>query len=72
MTRKNGSKAAEYIGKALEMPPGTLSKTCNMQFSGNREVLIDGCRGLLEYGDEKIRINVGNGIVQLVGRGLEL
>lgn len=72
MTRKKGGKAAEYIGRALEMPPGTLTRTCNMQISGNREVLVDGCRGLIEYGDEKIRINAGNGTVQFCGRGLEI
>ncbi len=72
MANRKGSRAAEYIGRALEMPPGTLSRTCNMQIAGNREVLVDGCRGLVEYGDEKIRINVGNGIVQFVGRGLEI
>lgn len=72
MARKKGSKATEYIGRALEMPPGTMSKTCNMQLSGNREALVDGCRGLLEYSDECIRINAGNGIVKFVGRGLEI
>ena len=64
MTRKRGRQTAEYIGRALEVPPGTLSRTCNMQLSGNREVLVDGCRGLIEYGDERIKINVGNGTVQ--------
>ncbi len=72
MARKKGSKAAEYIGRALEMPPGTMSKTCNLQMSGNREVLVDGCRGLIEYSEEVIRINIGNGIVKFVGRGLEI
>lgn len=72
MTRKRGRQTAEYIGRALEVPPGTLSRTCNMQLSGNREVLVDGCRGLIEYGDERIKINVGNGTVQFIGRGLEI
>ncbi len=72
MSRKKVFKAAEHISEALEILPGTLTASCSIQMSSNREVLIDGCRGLLEYGDEKIRVNVGNGVVQLVGRGLEI
>ena len=72
MSRKKVSKAAEQLSSAFEIMPGTLSSGCAIQMSSNREVLIDGCRGLLEYGDEKIRVNVGNGVVQLVGRGLEI
>ncbi len=72
MAKGKGSKAAEFIGRALEVPPGTFTKTCNLQMSGNREVLVDGCRGLLEYGDEKIRVNAGNGVIQFTGRGLEI
>lgn len=72
MSRKKVFKAAEHISEALEILPGTLTASCSIQMSSNREALIDGCRGLLEYGDEKIRVNVGNGVVQLVGRGLEI
>lgn len=72
MSRKKVYRAAEHISDALELLPGTLSSACSIQMSSNREILIDGCRGLLEYGDERIRVNVGNGVVQLVGRGLEI
>lgn len=72
MSRKKVYKAAEQFSSAFEIMPGTLSSACGIQMSSNREVLIDGCRGLLEYGDEKIRVNVGNGVVHLVGRGLEI
>ena len=72
MSRKKVFRAAEHISDALELLPGTHSTSCAIQMSSNREILIDGCRGLLEYGDEKIRVNIGNGVVQLVGRNLEI
>lgn len=43
-----------------------------MQFSSNREVTVDGCRGILEYCTESIRINTGKLIVAFNGRGLNI
>ena len=48
-----GSKLAE----ALQVPAGAVSVLPRMEFCGNREVTIDGSKGVLEYDENLIRIN---------------
>lgn len=65
-------RAAEMIGEALELPPATLSRAAHIDMNGNREALIDGCRGVIEYGEEMIKVNTGSGPIKFCGRSLEL
>ena len=43
-----------------------------IELSGNREVLIEGSRGVLEYSPETIRVNTSDMIMSVFGRGLDL
>ena len=42
----------------------------HMQISGNREIIFEGSRGVLEYSDTSIKLNTGKYIVCFGGRGL--
>lgn len=44
----------------------------HLDISGNREVILEGSRGILEYNDHSIRINAGKYIVAFSGRGLHI
>jgi sporulation protein YqfC len=72
MARNSKKAATEFIGKALELPPGTLTKGANIDIFGNREVLVDDCHGVLEYTDSAIKVNVGNGAVRFCGRNMQI
>ena len=43
-----------------------------LEFSSNREVILDGCKGILEYQSEIIRINTNKMVVAFKGRGLNI
>ena len=43
-----------------------------IELSGNRELLIEGSKGVLEYAAESVRINTGGMIVNVAGRDLNL
>lgn len=43
-----------------------------LQFCSNREVTLDGCKGILEYQSEIIRINTNRMVVVFKGRGLNI
>ena len=43
-----------------------------IELSGNREVLIEGSRGVLEYSPETVRVNTSDMIISVFGRGLDL
>ena len=51
--------------------PPILHAPC-MEFSGNREVVLEGNRGVLEYSPDTIRVNADGMIISFFGRGLDL
>ena len=43
-----------------------------MEMVGNQEIIIDGCKGILEYDDGNIRINANKIVINVSGGGLTL
>lgn len=60
----------EDLTDRLDLPEEALLGTAKLTVTGNRRVLVENHRGILEYGTEQIRISTGRG--QLVVRGSEL
>lgn len=56
--------------RANDLPP-MMHAPC-MEFSGNREVVLEGSRGVLEYSAETVRVNADGMIISFFGRGLDL
>ena len=56
--------------RLFELPP--VSDAPCIEFSGNREVVIEGSRGVLEYSTDCVRVNTSCMIVTLNGRALNL
>ena len=57
--------------KRFSVLPVSVSSPC-IELSGNREVLIEGSRGVLEYSPETVRVNTSDMILSVFGRGLDL
>jgi sporulation protein YqfC len=49
-----------------------LDMPTHMEINGNREAVVDGCSGILEYSSEAVRIRTGRMIVRFGGRGLAI
>lgn len=49
-----------------------LDMPTHMEINGNREAVVDGCGGILEYSSETVRIRTGKMIVRFGGRGLAI
>lgn len=60
------------VSNALQLPASALSGAAHFQMNGNREVIVDGCRGVLEYDEKIIRINTGKMITCFQGRCLTI
>lgn len=43
-----------------------------MEFKGNREVVLEDCRGILEYDTDVVRVRMGKLVVRFTGRGLTI
>ncbi len=44
----------------------------NMIINFNREVIFEGCKGVVEYTDNSIKLNTGKFLVAFNGRGLHI
>lgn len=56
--------------RLYELPP--MNSLPCIEFSGNREVVIEGSRGVLEYAADCIRVNTDGMVLSISGRGLNL
>ena len=67
-----GEKILERLSNGLDLPPGAISGLAHLEAQGNREIIIDGCKGVLEYGETSICINTGKLRVRLSGCDLTI
>lgn len=62
------AKAAQVF----DLPTGDFENTAHIEFIGNREVSVSGCRGIIEYNDIIIRLNIGRKVLRLSGNGMSI
>lgn len=56
----------------LELPGHGLGAMSQLTVLENREMLIEGVKGIAEYGEGQVRLNLGNFGLRIGGRSLEL
>ena len=44
----------------------------HMEVNGNREIILEGSRGVVEYSETSIKITTGKYIISFQGRGLHI
>lgn len=57
---------------ATELKREVLGRYSLLTITGAEEILIEGLRGILDYGAETVRVNTVSGIVIIMGSGLEI
>lgn len=62
----------ESITRSLDLPQDAVSGYAHIELSGNREAIIEGCQGVIEYGDTLISLNTGKLTVRVCGCGLTI
>lgn len=68
--RKNAT--GEIIKTALDIPEILTADLPHIEAEGNREISVDGCRGILEYTQDKIKLNTGKLVITFIGDGIEI
>ena len=56
--------------RVLDLPEIVHADVPHIEMQGNREAVVDGCRGVLEYEEDKIKLNAG--MCVLLFRGSDL
>lgn len=60
------------LASELEVPSEVLPGVFHMELLENREAVIDGCKGVQEYNDERIILKLNKKTVTFLGLNLEL
>ena len=66
MARKNREKKQQKNKLLSEL----FADEPRIEMTGNREIIIDGCKGVVEYTENNIRISLGDNVVSLSGDDL--
>ena len=56
----------------LEVPLSAFGGVPNLELTGNREMTVEGCKGVLEYDEDMVKLNLGKMILQVRGRDLNI
>lgn len=73
MKEKNGgSLKHRLIHSALDLPGMPDSRLPHIEAQGNREFIIDGCKGILEYEEGRIKLNTDCLTVSFTGKNVEI
>ncbi|MEG0770935.1 MAG: YabP/YqfC family sporulation protein [Clostridia bacterium] len=60
----------EKIAKVLDLPSELFTKGAKIEINGNTEMILDGCKGILNYDDTNLKISTGNGTIDIIGSEL--
>lgn len=64
--RKDKNKL-DLLGRVMGFPDDPFGKGAYITLKENRQAIIDGCYGIVEYSDEKVVINIGNKQICFIG-----
>ena len=64
MPRKDKDKKSKF------QLPQVIVNEPKIEMTGNREIIVDGCLGVVEYGENLIKLNIGETVMSISGDGL--
>lgn len=62
----------EKFSTHLDIPAGSMPNFVHIELDGNLSAIVDGCKGVLEYNENTIRLNTGRLIVRVCGNALTI
>ena len=69
---KHSRSVVEKISDEFDLPGSVVPGTSHIELSGNRYAVVEGCKGVLEYNDTAIKLNLGKTAVRFTGYGLTI
>ena len=60
------------IAKAIEIPSEVVEGSSHFEVFGNREIIIDGCKGILDYSENEIKVSTLKYGVAVIGSELSI
>ena len=70
--KEDRGELTRFVSQGLELPLDALTLLPRIECIGDQEVSVEGHRGILEYGETRIRLSGGSFVLVIEGRGLKL
>lgn len=51
---------------------GLMKQEVHIELNGNRQVIIEECKGILEYNEQQVRVNASQYILRFQGKNLQI
>lgn len=73
-TRKSAAikRSGKKLVCAMQIPIASVLDLTHFELNGNKEVVVDGCKGILEYDENIVRLSTGKMITKFLGRHLNI
>ncbi len=65
-------KIRETISDVFDLPKDIIMDISKVTMIGTSQVAIENHKGIIEYSEEQIRVNSGNGIIKVSGSNLNI
>ena len=62
----------EKTARLLDLPAEAAGGPPRLTLTGDRDLYLEGYRGILAYGREEIHVSGGKWVLRITGRGLEI
>ena len=70
--KNKNQTSPERLAKILDVPQNMFESYSQIVLSGNREAVLDGCQGVIEYEDDFIKLKIGRQVVKFTGQNLQI
>lgn len=70
--KRSKNEIAKKFTEELQLPESAVTNSFRIEFRGTADVVIEGCKGIIEYEEYCIALNLGKNIVRFFGADLEI
>lgn len=70
--KRSKDEIVKKFTEEMQLPESAVTDSFRIEFRSNTDVIIEGCRGIVEYEESGISLNLGKMIVRFGGADLEI
>lgn len=70
--KKSKEDIVKKFTEEMQLPESAITDSFRIEVRGTSDVIIEGCRGIVEYTQSCIALNLGKNIVRFTGAQLEI
>ncbi len=70
--KRSKNEITKKFTEEMQLPESAVTDSFRIEFRGDNDVVIEGCKGIIEYEESCIALNLGKKIVRFSGADLEI